>query len=73
MPRVHATFDGYLATFHGGGFVQVPEGGTARDLAASVGISGYHVGAILVNGVPSPDRPLQEGDRVEVVPLVCGG
>jgi len=54
--------------------VDMPEGGTAADVIAKLGINADEVHILMVNGVSSPlTRVLAEGDRLGLFPAVGGG
>ena len=76
MPRVKVKYFGYLADYAGGREVEVeaPEGARVRDvvrLPEDVRIEDI---VVLVNGKPAdPDRRLEDGDTVSVLPHISGG
>lgn len=58
--------------------VELPEGGTAGDLLASLGLNmgegNAQVRLLMVNGIHAkPDKVLADGDRVGLFPAVGGG
>jgi len=54
--------------------VALPEGSRIRDLLARLALPEAEVGVVLVNrGDASFDTPLQEGDRVTLIPPIGGG
>lgn len=54
--------------------VDMPEGSTAADVIAKVGVDADEVHILMVNGVSSPlDQVLAEGDRLGLFPAVGGG
>ncbi|SNB65142.1 MoaD/ThiS family protein [Thermoflexus hugenholtzii] len=54
--------------------VEIPEGGTPRDVAAALGIPLELIHAVFVNEVQATlDTPLQPGDVVRLFPPVVGG
>ncbi len=54
--------------------VALPGGSRIRDLLGRLGIPEAEVGVVLVNREDAAfDRPLQEGDRVTLIPPIGGG
>jgi len=54
--------------------VDVPEGGSAADVIATLGVDANEVHILMVNGVSSAlDRVLADGDRLGLFPAVGGG
>jgi len=79
MIRVRLVLLGYLhqlAAEKTGGrdWISVPTGTTAGGMAETLGVTGYHLGLIGVNGVAvQHDWVLGDGDEVKISPIVGGG
>lgn len=54
--------------------VEIPDGGTPRDVAAALGIPSELIHAVFVNEAQAAlDTPLRPGDLVRLFPPVVGG
>ena len=73
--RLFATLRRFVPTAEGDAlFVDIPEGGTAGDVIAKVGVNAAEVHILMVNGRSSPfGQILAEGDRVGLFPAIGGG
>jgi len=73
--RLYATLRRYALSAAEGVFnVDVPEGGKAADVIASLGVNVDEVHILMINGVSSPlDQVLAEGDRLGLFPAIGGG
>ncbi|MGO9612257.1 MAG: MoaD/ThiS family protein [Dissulfurispiraceae bacterium] len=73
--RLYATLRRYaLSAAEGVLNVDVPEGGKAADVIASLGVNADEVHILMINGVSSPlDQVLAEGDRLGLFPAIGGG
>ena len=73
--RLYATLRRYaLSAAEGVLNVDVPEGGKAADVIASLGVNVDEVHILMINGVSSPlDQVLVEGDRLGLFPAIGGG
>lgn len=54
--------------------VSLPEPSVVNDLLREMGFAQHDVCVIAVNGVLSQyDTPLNNGDKVSLIPFICGG
>lgn len=54
--------------------MEIPDGGTPREVAAALGIPLEHIHAVFVNEAQAGlDTPLRPGDLVRLFPPVVGG
>lgn len=73
--RLFATLAAYLPPGrHARGPLDVPEGSCVADIPALLGIPDALPRMVLVNGEDAPaDRPLTEGDALDLFPPLAGG
>lgn len=74
--RLFATLERYLppGSRNGVAVLDVPDGSTAADVAARLGIPAGFERVLLVNGREStPERRLGPGDVLDVYPPLAGG
>jgi len=77
--RIKLVLFGYLKNlvkedFRGKDEIEFSSPLTVKEALDSLGISGYHVSSIQINGQPAKDNQvLNDGDELRVVPLVGGG